>query len=267
VEEHQKVSSTLATLKPNFPPTKKNVTKSDKPKIKKFYSTGEQIWIKPLKRYGELISLNTETKDVVVGYYEDEHNLHNFTKTTFKVWQIDKARTLKKTKTPPKSDNNTLLFAKIKPNATIPSKRDEDGCYDVYACFDEDQIVIYPGQTVLIPTGIASSFSSKFRISLRERGSTGTKCMSIRAGQIDSGYRGEWFVPVNNTGINNIIIAKNAESWKISNPTSVVYPYDKAIGQAALEIVPVVDIKEVSYDELQAIPSERGTGKIGSSNK
>ena len=39
---------------------------------------------------------------------------------------------------------NELLFAKTKGDAIIPTKRDEDGCYDIYACFDEDEITIEP---------------------------------------------------------------------------------------------------------------------------
>lgn len=263
------MSSTLSTLKPNFPPTKKNVSKSDKPKVKKFYSEGEEVFIKPLKCLGTIMELKIDTKEAFVKHFDGDTPVLS----TFNFWQIDKKRITKTTSkdaTPQKTNavgNNTLLFAKVKPNAVIPSKRDEDGCYDVYACFDNNHIVIEPGEIVLVPTGIASSFSSKFRISLRERGSTGTKGMSVRAGQIDSGYRGEWFVPINNTGNRAIIISKNVTEVKEEGLISIYYPYTKAIGQAALEIVPVVNVNEVSYDELLTIKSERGTGKIGSSNK
>ena len=51
--------------------------------------------------------------------------------------------------------DDELYFAKVKPNAIIPSKRDEDAAYDIYACFDDDYLVIPPHKTVLIPTGIA----------------------------------------------------------------------------------------------------------------
>ena len=54
--------------------------------------------------------------------------------------------------------DNDLYFAKVNPNAIIPSKRDEDGGYDVYACFDEDYMVIQPHETKLIPSGIATAF-------------------------------------------------------------------------------------------------------------
>lgn len=95
--------------------------------------------------------------------------------------------------------------------------------------------------------------------------------MSHRAGQIDSGYRGEIFAPINNTTDKLIVIAKkeyveqNEFLQKCMYVT--VYPYEKAFCQAALEEVPQVQVKEMSYDELVQIPSERGTGKLGSSNK
>ena len=57
-------------------------------------------------------------------------------------------------------DNFTITtdikFAKVKPSAKIPTKRQEDAGMDVYACFDEDYMIIMPHETKMIPTGIAS---------------------------------------------------------------------------------------------------------------
>jgi hypothetical protein len=33
---------------------------------------------------------------------------------------------------------NDLVFAKVKPDAIIPTKENENAGYDIYACFDED---------------------------------------------------------------------------------------------------------------------------------
>ena len=169
------------------------------------------------------------------------------------------------------TNSTQIYFAKVKQNAIIPSKREEDGCYDVYACFDEDYITIPPSSIKLIPTGIASAFSSKYRVGVRERGSSGTKGLAYRAGQIDSGYRDEWFIPINNTTNKLIVVAKPhylRENPFLSECKDItVYPYNKAICQVALEEVPQVEVKEISYDVLKNIPSERGTGKLGSSGK
>lgn len=166
-----------------------------------------------------------------------------------------------------------VKFAKVRPDAKIPSKRVEDMGFDIYACFDEDYIVINPHETKLIPTGIASSCDAGYGFVLRERGSTGSKGIALRAGVIDSGYRNEWFVGLTNTTNNVLFISKLSESETYDRyyddimPKSFVYPYSKAIAQALVMPVPEVEIEELTYAELQIIPSERGLGSLGSSGK
>ncbi len=162
-----------------------------------------------------------------------------------------------------------LYFAKINPDAIIPSKNEDDGCYDCYACFGEDSIMILPDEIKLIPTGIASAFDKKYRLSVRERGSSGSKGLSVRAGQIDSGYRGEIFIAINNTTDKIILIQKEITGAMKEEITEglIIYPYDKAICQLALEVVPQVQVEEISYEDLLNIESDRSTGCLGSSGK
>ena len=164
--------------------------------------------------------------------------------------------------------NTKIYFAKVRPNATIPSKRNEDAGYDIYACFDEDWILIPPHTNKLIPTGIASAFDSEWAMVLRERGSTGVKNMKINAGVIDSGFRGEYFVSIYNGNDVPLYITKYMDGEQAPEPKdAILYPYSKAIAQALVVEVPEVNVEEISYEELQQIPSERGVGMIGSSNK
>ena len=183
--------------------------------------------------------------------------------------------------------NNTvkIKFAKVRPDAIIPSKRDEDMGFDIYACFDEDYIKIDPQETKLIPTGIASACDSGYGFLLFERGSTGSKGIARRCGVIDSGYRNEWFVVLTNTTNKTLFISKlntdelvealvldkeNPFDWKFADDevlNSIVYPYSKAIVQALIVQVPDTEVNELSYDELKEIESERGMGALGSSNK
>lgn len=166
-----------------------------------------------------------------------------------------------------------VKFAKVRPDAKIPSKRDEDMGFDIYACFDEDYIVIHPQETKLIPTGIASSCDPEYGFVLRERGSTGSKGIALRCGVIDSGYRNEWFIGLTNTTRKVMFISKLSTQETYNKyyddimPKSFVYPYSKAIAQALVIPVPQVKVEEITYDELQTIPSERGLGALGSSNK
>ena len=166
-----------------------------------------------------------------------------------------------------------VKFAKVRPDAIIPSKRDEDMGFDIYACFDEDYIVIYPHETKLIPTGIASACDSGYGFLLFERGSTGSKGIARRCGVIDSGYRNEWFVGLTNTTNKVMFISKLSEQETYDDyyndvmPKSFVYPYTKAIVQALVVPVPEAEVEELEYSDLKEIKSERGLGALGSSGK
>lgn len=166
-----------------------------------------------------------------------------------------------------------IQFAKVKPEARIPNKREEDAGYDLYACFDEPYLIIEPHETIKIPTGIASCFSADFCMVLRERGSTGTMGIGQRAGVIDSGYRNEWLVPLTNHNEKPIIIIK--EEFRESKDYSLMknerdfveYVYTKAISQALLIPVPKTKVIEVSYEALLRNKSERMLDGFGSTNK
>ena len=161
-----------------------------------------------------------------------------------------------------------IKFAKTRPDAKIPTKRLEDAGLDIYACFDEDWIGIKPHTSKLIPTGVASAFDSSWALVFRERGSTGVKNMKINAGVIDSGFRGEYFVSIYNGNDEPLYITKYMDGEQAPEPkNAILYPYSKAIAQALVVEVPEVNIEEISYNELQQIPSERGVGLLGSSNK
>lgn len=195
---------------------------------------------------------------------------------------------------------NDLIFAKVRPSAIIPTKKDENAGYDIYANFEEDFMVIPPHSTKLIPTGIASATTDNYYLQVHERGSTGSKGMKYGAGVIDSSYRGEIFICINNTNNVEIVISKltldeliekygETEDFyegeyvflrygddkydyacladsKYDN-ISIIHPYDKAIAQLIVHEVPKMNVREITYEELIAIPSERGSGALGSSGK
>lgn len=197
-----------------------------------------------------------------------------------------------------------IRFAKVKPNAIIPSKNDEDMGLDIYACFDEDYIKIEPHQTVLVPTGLASQCNHDYGLVLKERSSTGSKGIAVRAGIIDSSYRGEIKVAITNTTSRMLYISKlnnedtldrafaDAKEEFTNNVQDdfdkellekfisilgayqqeilediLVYPYSKAIAQGLVMPVPEIEIEEISYEELKSIPSKRGVYGFGSTGK
>ena len=160
-----------------------------------------------------------------------------------------------------------VYFSKINLNATIPSKREEDAAYDVYANFDGDEFIIPPFKATLIPTGIAWASSPKYDFNLKnERGSVGTKTLVCLCGLIDSGFRNEIFVCILNCNSKPVVISKNVDKYTEGEDFDL-YPYSKAIAQGKIEIVPEVEVVTIPYEELLKIESERGLGMLGDSGK
>lgn len=160
--------------------------------------------------------------------------------------------------------SNTIYFAKVNPNAVMPYKRDEDAGYDFYPSFNETSIVIQPNEIKLIPTGIASAFPKKLVLIIKERSSTGAKGMAIRMGVIDSGFRGEIMIGINNIVKKPIIITKD-ESFSDGN--YIIHYYSKAIAQGILIPIPKMKILEVEYSELLKFDSKRKKSFLGASGK
>lgn len=164
----------------------------------------------------------------------------------------------------------TIYFAKVKEDAIIPSKRDEDAGFDIYACFEEDYIKFAPFETKLIPTGIACALDKHHYLQIEERSSTGFKGLKKSAGVIDSGYRGEIFVCLYNANSTPLYISKlefeDIEKLEKKKPF-VFISYKKAIAQGIIHKVEKFKTKEISYKELKEISSQRKTGTLGSSNK
>lgn len=169
-----------------------------------------------------------------------------------------------------KLNEKQILFSTVREDVKIPSKISENVGYDIYANFEEECVVIEPHQVVLVPTGLVSAFSPKWGVILKERGSTGTKGMEQRCGVIDSGFRGEWKVPITNGNDKTIVIAKESCVEKLKNTYGnniTIYPYEKAIAQAIIVEVPEMTVEKLDLETILSISSERGTGMLGSSNK
>lgn len=178
-----------------------------------------------------------------------------------------------------------LYFSKVKPNAIVPSKREEDSGYDFYPCLDQEYILIEPNETKLIGLGVATAFPSNYVMFLKERSSTGAAGLSLRAGVIDSGYRGEYMAAITNVNSYPVAVIKDSTKDPIgihipnypkgicNNPNEAenlapyCFPVNKAICQGVLLEIPQLEVQEIPYDELLEMESERGTGLMGSSGK
>ncbi|MBQ8942609.1 MAG: dUTP pyrophosphatase [Firmicutes bacterium] len=170
--------------------------------------------------------------------------------------------------------DNKIYFAKVRPDAKIPTREVWNAGVDIYPCFDEEYMIIPPHSTVLVPTGISSAIPVDYYIQIYERGSSGSKGIKYSAGVIDSSYRGEWFLAATNTNDKPVLITKldlektDKTIRELIENAYIVYPYTKALFQGVVHSVHnELEREEISLDALKVIPSERGSGKLGSSGK
>lgn len=196
---------------------------------------------------------------ILCAILSDEYDEDDSTEETYRNFKNNNSNELE-------MDDKTLYFAKTNITATEPTKRDEDGCYDLYVANRFTDIEIQPHTNKLIDTGIATAFDPKWRLAIRERSSNTKSNMITMAGQVDSGYRDSIFVSIYNGNDIPLIITNSVD--KVTKTDKKIYvPSKNAIAQFAMEEVPSLEIKEITYDKLQKFTSERGLGALGSSGK
>jgi dUTP pyrophosphatase len=152
----------------------------------------------------------------------------------------------------------------------IPTKRDEDVGYDIYADLST-YFVLHPHETYAFPTGLSVILPKGYWLKLAERGSTAKYGLSLRAGIVDTGYRGEIFVALTNTSDKDIVFnasPEDIERFERDNLRYTAYPKEKAIVQGIVEKKIKTNSFAITKDEFDAAePTERGEGKVGSSGK
>ena len=96
-----------------------------------------------------------------------------------------------------------IAVKKLRPGAKLPTYGSEwAGGADLYACLDET-VTLSPGETKLIPIGIAMEIPVGYVGLVFARSGLATKrdlAPANKVGVIDADYRGEFFVPIHNHG-------------------------------------------------------------------
>ena len=138
---------------------------------------------------------------------------------------------------------------KLKDNAILPTYGTVGAAgADLYACIDEKK-VIAPGETVMIPTGLAMEIPDGYAGLIYARSGMATKrglAPANKVGVIDPDYRGEFMVALHNH----------------SSVEQIVEPAERI---AQLVITPFVKADFEVTDELNS--SHRGDGGFGHSGK
>ena len=139
-----------------------------------------------------------------------------------------------------------IRVKKLKPSAIIPTYGSAEAAgADLYACLDE-AVVIAPGQTVFVPTGIAMEVPKGCAGLIYARSGLACKrglAPANKVGVIDSDYRGELMVALHNHG---------------SIPQTIE-PGDRI---AQFLIMPVITAQFIEVESLDE--TERGAGGFGS---
>ena len=140
---------------------------------------------------------------------------------------------------------------KMRSNAKLPTRaHDGDAGMDLYYCAPEgriNNIPIHAGETVLFSTGIKAEVPRGYMLEIKNKSSIAAKKqLLVGACVVDSGYDGEIFVNLHNTG-------KQTHWFKDG---------DK-VAQGVLIPVDLCEVVEVSEDKLN-IDSTRGNGALGS---
>lgn len=140
-----------------------------------------------------------------------------------------------------------VKIQKIKDNAIIPKyAHSTDAGADIYAA---EEVILKPHTTSVIPTGIKIAIPTGYEIQIRPRSGLSLKTplrVANAPGTIDSDYRGEIGIIIENTG----------------NLTQTIKAGDK-IAQMVISPVPMIEWEEV--DKLDI--TERNEGGFGSTGK
>jgi dUTP pyrophosphatase len=176
-----------------------------------------------------------------------------------------------------------VKIKRLHPDAVIPRYAHEfDAGFDLVAVED---VVIEPGETKLVRTGLAISLPPGYELQVRPRSGISLRTkLRVVLGTVDSGYRGEIGVIVDNIadkyvkfhaneyGVYEITDTARGNVFDVSgSPVESIsfgkYPHNTYIIRkgdriAQAVIKPVEQARFVEVDELDE--TERGTGGFGS---
>ena len=142
-----------------------------------------------------------------------------------------------------------VLVKKLDPKVQLPSYKTEGSSGMDLMAFVENQIIISPNNSALIPTGLSVAIPKDVEIQIRPRSGLAIKSnISVlnAPGTIDSDYRGEL----------KIILFNH------SNAEFIVKNNDRI---AQMVLTPVL---KIDFEEVDALPdSTRGSGGFGSTGK
>ena len=139
-----------------------------------------------------------------------------------------------------------ILIKRLSKEVSLPKYETSGSSGMDLAAYIDSNININPGQTAIIPTGLALSIPKGFEVQIRPRSGLAAKqkiSVLNTPGTIDADYRGE---------VKVILINLGQETFKV----------EKGLRIAQMVVCPVVQAQLKEVDDLSA--TERGRGGFGS---
>ena len=159
-------------------------------------------------------------------------------------------------------------FKRLSDDAILPTKaHPTDSGYDLYAAED---VIIEPGDTAIVKTGIAVELPPGYEAQIRPRsGVTSKTKLRVQLGTIDQDYRGEIGVIVDNIhplkqAVKHIQFTDGdiATTEVLNGGVSIKIRKGERIAQLVVQALP--EVSAVEIDDFTE-DSERGEGGFGSS--
>lgn len=164
----------------------------------------------------------------------------------------------------------TLRIKLLSENATIPTRNNPtDSGLDLYAAED---VVIEPGETVIVKTDIAIELDSGYEAQIRPRsGVTAKSKLRVQLGTVDADYRGnvgiivDNIAPVSTDYTKPFYLGVNSDPVQGAPTDTLVFTYKIRKGDklAQLVVVPIELPSVEVVDELN--DTVRGNNGFGSS--
>ncbi len=162
-----------------------------------------------------------------------------------------------------------VKIKRLHPDAVITQyAKPGDAGFDLVAVED---VIIEPGETVKVPTGLAFAIPVGYELQIRPRsGITLRTNLRVQLGTVDAGYRGEIGVIVDNMAedpFENVVPYLSHIDGNDYRTDGEIYPNETYIirkGDKIAQgvIAPIQQAEFIEVDELS--DSERGAGGFGS---
>lgn len=123
----------------------------------------------------------------------------------------------------------------------------ESAGIDFFVPNDSEWLLVEPGKSVMIDSGIKLILTSGYAGVFHNKSSIGSKGLVCGACVVDADYRGTVFINL----------------WNVSNEDIKILPGQK-IAQMLLFKVPYETVQEITQEEFNEDVTERGEGALGS---